>query len=105
MSEMLLQSYDGFIEFLPAIPDSWDKGEVKGICAQGGLVIDMKWAQKRLSNAEIKATREHVFRVYLPEKWGVPVLEINGKKIDANADKELYDITLSNGDVLSITYR
>lgn len=62
MSEMLLQSYDGFIEFLPAIPDSWDKGEVKGICAQGGLVIDMKWAQKRLSNAEIKATREHVFR-------------------------------------------
>ncbi|CCY37960.1 putative uncharacterized protein [Tannerella sp. CAG:118] len=105
MSEMLLQSYDGFIEFLPAIPDSWDKGEVKGICAQGGLVINMKWAQKRLSNAEIKATREHVFRVYLPEKWGVPVLEINGKKIDANTDKELYDITLSNGDVLSITYR
>ena len=104
MSEMLLQSYDGFLEFLPALPDSWDKGEIEGICAQGGLEINMKWDEKQLKNAEIKATQDHQFPVYLPEKWGVPSLKINDKKVDIKADKDLYEITLSDGDILSIAY-
>lgn len=41
--EMLLHSTEKTITLLPAIPDEWKNGEVRGICARGGFVIDMKW--------------------------------------------------------------
>ena len=61
--EMLLQSYDGFIEFLPALPKQWGTGEVKGICAEGGLVIDMKWENCKMLAATVTATVDCTFAV------------------------------------------
>ena len=43
VTEMLLQSQNGYTEFLPAIPSAWDKGEVKGLKARGNFTIDEKW--------------------------------------------------------------
>lgn len=43
INEMLLQSQLGYIQFLPALPDQWKTGYVKGIVARGNFVLDMKW--------------------------------------------------------------
>jgi alpha-L-fucosidase 2 len=53
VAEMLLQSQDGDIYLLPAIPDAWKQGSVTGLVARGGYVIDMNWIEGRLQNATI----------------------------------------------------
>ncbi|MEQ7007092.1 glycoside hydrolase N-terminal domain-containing protein [Actinopolymorpha sp. B17G11] len=49
--EMLVQSFDGTIRLLPALPADWPDGEVRGIRARGGLVVDLSWRDGRISTA------------------------------------------------------
>jgi alpha-L-fucosidase 2 len=55
VAEMLMQSHDGFIYLLPAIPDQWNEGSVKGLVARGGFEIDMTWAKGRVTRLVIKS--------------------------------------------------
>lgn len=51
--EMLLQSNEKKIFLLPALPDAWSSGFVKGICARGGFELSIKWEKGELSSVEI----------------------------------------------------
>ena len=55
IAEMLMQSYDGFIYVLPALPTVWDKGEIKGLVARGGFEMDIKWSQNKVEKVIIKS--------------------------------------------------
>ncbi|MRX46906.1 glycoside hydrolase family 95 protein [Pedobacter puniceum] len=51
--EMLMQSHTDAIELLPALPEEWREGEIKGIKARGNFTIDMKWNAGSLNEALI----------------------------------------------------
>jgi alpha-L-fucosidase 2 len=66
--EMLLQSHDGAIHLLPALPDAWPEGQVKGLRARGGFIVGEQWSGGKLSATTVLSTIGGTLRLrsYVP---------------------------------------
>jgi alpha-L-fucosidase 2 len=63
IAEMLMQSQDGTIRLLPALPEAWPDGSVSGLCARGDFVVDIAWQHGRLTHATITSRASQPCRV------------------------------------------
>lgn len=83
VAEMLLQSHDNAVHLLPALPDAWRRGSVKGLVARGSFVVDMEWDGVQLSKAAIYARMGGNLRLrsYVPLK-GEGLREAKGENIN-----------------------
>jgi alpha-L-fucosidase 2 len=53
IGEMLLQSHEGFINLLPALPTDWKEGSLKGVKTRGGHIVDLEWKEGRATKMTI----------------------------------------------------
>ena len=78
IAEMLLQSQNGYLAFLPAIPDSWSDGEVHGLCARGAFDVDIEWNNGQWTKASI--TSKKGFACTIKNEKSIKVFA-NGKQV------------------------
>jgi alpha-L-fucosidase 2 len=78
ITEMLMQSQDGFIKLLPALPDEWNNGEYKGVCARGAFELDFTWTNKMVTTLKILSKAGGICRI--ENRSGLKI-STNGKKV------------------------
>lgn len=82
IAEMLVQSHDGAIHLLPALPDVWQQGTLKGIRCRGGFTLDeMTWGKGKLQNAVFTSNIGGTLRL----RTAVPIY-LNGEKLEPTTE-------------------
>lgn len=103
IAEMLLQSHDGFIEFLPACPDNWSEGSYKGFKSRGGAAVDIEWDNSLIRKARITASFANTFKVKVPRSSVVQVKTTKGKVNYSN--REFIELNLKKGEKAELAFK
>jgi alpha-L-fucosidase 2 len=88
IAEMLLQSQEGVISLLPALPDAWKDGNVTGLRARGGFRVDMNWKAGKLVSATIHSESGEPCRVC----YGARIIDLKikrGKSVTLDGDLQI----------------
>jgi alpha-L-fucosidase 2 len=80
IAEMLLQSQNGEIHLLPALPDIWKEGYIKGLRARGGFTVDQSWKNGKLTSATIYPDFNGETRIRYLEKT-IRITTVSGKPV------------------------
>lgn len=96
ITEMLIQSHEGILHILPAVPEEWKNGEFVGVCARGGFELNMKWKDKSITELEILSKAGKTCRIDAGGKFKVTK---DGKRVASktNDDSSIEFKTIKGG--------
>jgi len=85
ITEMIIQSHEGIIDLLPALPDEWEEGRFKGVCTRGGFELDMNWEKNSISGLEVLSKAGKTCRIQAGRSFEV---FHKGNKMDIKTNKD-----------------
>ena len=104
IAEMLVQSHEGYIEFLPALPSEWKTGYYKGLCVRDGAITDVRWENGKVKKASLKANIHNTYRIKIPDISKAKFLK-NGKAFNIELMKgDIASINLKTNEIIDIQY-
>jgi alpha-L-fucosidase 2 len=83
VAEMLVQSHNGYIHLLPALPDAWPSGEVKGLVARGGFEIDLKWSEGKVQKLTVHSRLGGNCRIKVPEEMTCKEADLSDSSVES----------------------
>jgi alpha-L-fucosidase 2 len=78
--EMLLQSQNGELHLLPALPAAWANGSVRGLVGRGNFVVDMAWQDGRLASSEVLSRSGGRCTIRSATPIAIPALKLRSEK-------------------------
>lgn len=85
--EMLLQSHQGFIELLPALPEAWANGSYEGLVARGNFVVDIDWKDGQATQVALTSRAGGECRLHYPGIDTATVKDQDGNTVDVSSDE------------------
>ncbi len=79
IAEMLIQSHNGVITPLPAIPKAWREGSFKGLRVRGGATVDASWKNGKLQEITLSSQPNKQFTIKLPDD--IASIKLNGQTL------------------------
>jgi alpha-L-fucosidase 2 len=67
ITEMLMQSHEGVIHLLPALPEEWRSGSFRGVCARGGFELEISWKDGEISRVDVLSKAGQTCRIKIKD--------------------------------------
>ncbi len=77
IAEMLIQSHEGAVRLLPALPEAWNSGSFEGLCARGGFVLNAEWKNGEIISAQLYSRNGGSCIVEFPANGAIQRIELN----------------------------
>lgn len=104
IAEMLVQSHNGYIELLPALPAAWSTGKFSGLCARGGAVVDATWKDGKLTSITITAVVDDKFDVKVPS-YVKAIQLMEGDRMSDFPLSDMLKLDLKEGEQMKFSFK
>ncbi|WP_068821031.1 glycoside hydrolase family 95 protein [Pedobacter psychrophilus] len=105
VAEMLLQSHEGYIDILPALPENWNKGFFNGLMARGNFEVSAVWKNSNPTEISIKSNKGGICKIHYINIGKAIVKSLSGKLVLVKNDEDDFiSFDTKPGDIFLISH-
>lgn len=106
IAEMLIQSHEGFINLLPALPNEWSNGSFDNLCVRGNAEVSLSWEKNRPTVMSLTANSDNDFKIKKPKNTSNIELIKNNKYTDIKSTNDNFILlNLKKGDKVVLNFQ
>ena len=100
IAEMLLQSHEGYVYPLAALPDAWKDGAFEGLCARNGFVLNAEWSEKKLTKLTVRSTLGGELRIKCP----AVSVTADGNEVSCTREGDILTVSTQKNAIYDFTF-